>query len=99
MKFSVSNEAAKWFVDEFNLQPGAYIRIFTKIYGGIPTVYPKYYLGVAVEKSGIANFKVTVEDVTFYIDHNDDWILDAYDLNIELKDDDAAYIFTKATDR
>ncbi|MFD0897863.1 adhesin [Loigolactobacillus binensis] len=99
MKFSVDPAAGQWFRSEFNLQPGAHIRIFTKIYGGIPTVYPKYYLGVTVSDADpTAPFQVKVADITFYIAANDAWILDTYDLNLKLVNDDVAYNFEPATE-
>ena len=47
MKFSVNSEAAQWFIKELDLKPGGAVKIFTKIYGGIPTVYPSFFLGIA----------------------------------------------------
>ncbi|KXZ20531.1 hypothetical protein AXI58_00750 [Bacillus nakamurai] len=99
MKFSVSTEAAKWFIDEFDLEPDAHVRFLTKIYGGIPTVYPDYYLGMSVGEKGDAIFKVVVENIIFYIDNRDAWLLDEYNLNIELRKDEVEYIFTKSEDK
>lgn len=96
MKFSVSQAAANWYIDELGLKTGDHLRIFTKIYSGIPTVYPGYYLGISIGASDDAHFKTTVNGITFYIPYNDDWILNEYDLRIDLKDDEAQYNFTEA---
>ena len=97
MKFSVSNEAAKWLIEELDLETGSYVEIYSKIYGGIPTVYPDYYLGITVEDE-IENdptYKVVIDDVTFCIQDGHDWLLNEYHLSLELIDDEVEYLFTK----
>ncbi|WP_456271165.1 HesB/YadR/YfhF family protein [Bacillus sp. AK031] len=99
MKFSVSNEAAQWFIYECDLSPGDHVEIFTKIYGGIPTVYPDYFLGMSVGKTDEgASLKTEVENITFYISNGDEWLLDEYNLNIKISNGEVDYIFIKSED-
>lgn len=93
MKLEVSNEAAKWFADELDLSPGEYLQFVVKIYGGIPTVHPDYYLGLSVGKEGNIGFKHEVEGITFYFSDEDSWFLENHDLKVILKNDDVEYIF------
>lgn len=93
MKFTVSKEAAKWFIDEMELEQGDYIQFFVKIYGGIPTAHPNYFLGVSVGKDNDILVQQEVEGITFFFSSQDAWFLDEYEMEVIAEDDDVKYIF------
>ena len=82
MNFSVSKEAAQWYIDEMGLEKGDYVRFFVKLYGGIPTAHPSYFLGVSVGKEGDIAIEKEVEGITFYFINQDAWFLDEYDMQV-----------------
>ncbi|MEQ2528343.1 hypothetical protein WMO40_16785 [Bacillaceae bacterium CLA-AA-H227] len=95
MSFTVSQEAAKWYKEEMDLQEGDYVQFYVKLYGGIPTIHPNYFLGIAFGKAGNIAVKDEVEGVTFFFNDTDSWFIDEYNLKIEAKNDDVEYIFNQ----
>jgi uncharacterized protein YneR len=93
LKLEVTKEAAEWFIAEMNLQPGEFVQFVVKIYGGIPTAHPSYFLGLSIGKEGIIGIKDVVEGITFYFSDQDSWFLENYDLKVIKKNDDVEYIF------
>ena len=93
MGFSVSKEAAKWYIEEMGLEHNNFVRFFVKIYGGIPTAHPNYFLGLAVGKEGEVGIKDVVEEITFYFNSHDDWFLKDYHLKVEMGKDEPEFIF------
>lgn len=94
MKLEVTKEAAAWFKSEMDLQSGDYVQFVVKIYGGIPTPHPSYFLGLSIGKEGTIAIKDEVEGLTFYFDDRDAWFLENYDLAVVLKNNDVDYVFT-----
>ncbi|MRG87811.1 HesB/YadR/YfhF family protein [Salinibacillus xinjiangensis] len=92
-QLSVSQEAAKWYMDEMDLEKGDYVQFFVKLYGGIPTVFPSYFLGISEGIEGNIAIQDEVEGITFYFNKEDSWFLDDHDLKVELKGDDPEFIF------
>ena len=93
MKFSVSKEAAKWYIEEMGLGQGDFVRFFVKIYGGIPTAHPDYFLGLDVGKDGDIGIKDVVEEITFYFNSDDNWFLKEYHLKVEMGKVEPEFIF------
>jgi uncharacterized protein YneR len=96
MAFSVSKEAAEWFKEELGVGQGDYVRFFIKLYGGIPTAHPDYYLGVTVGKEGEPAIKDVVDGITFYFNADDAWFLNEYQLKVVMGSDEVEYIFDSA---
>lgn len=93
MKLTVHEDAAKWYKEEMGLEDGDYVRIFTKLYGGIKTIFPSYFLGVLVGKEGQPAAKDEVAGITFYIKKEDQWILNEHDLEVQMGEDEAEFVF------
>jgi len=93
MEFSVSKEAAKWYKEEMGLAQNTYVQFFVKLYGGIPTAHPNYFLGLSVGKDGDVGINDVVEDITFYFNSHDDWFLKEYQLKVEMGKDEPEFIF------
>lgn len=96
MKLSISKEAAQWYIDELGLETGDSVQFFVKLYGGIPTAHPDYFLGITVGNAEEASIKDVVEGITFYFNSQDTWFLNEYNLKVEMGSDEVEYIFTKA---
>lgn len=94
MKLKVNEDAAKWFVSEMHLKPGDFVRFVVKLYGGIPTAHPSYYLGLSLGREREIAIKDVVEGITFYFTHEDSWFLKEYDLQVIEKNGEVEYIFT-----
>ncbi len=95
MKFQISNDAAKWFIDEFNLEHGDHVQFYIKIYGGIPTPRPSYFLGIRVGEVSESSQMAKEEGISFYFNEADTWFLDDLSLSIELENGEAAYKFSE----
>ena len=81
-EFKISQEAAQWFKEEMGLESGDYIQFFVKIYGGIPTAHPNYFLGVSVGESSDIAAKNVVEGITFFFNERDSWFLDEFNMKV-----------------
>ncbi len=93
MSFSMSPEAAKWFKDEFNLETGDSLQFYIKIYGGISTPRPGYFLGIKRGEKGNSRLKAVAEGISFYFNEDDSWFLEDLSLEIDLADGEARYNF------
>lgn len=93
MKLNVHEEAANWYIEEMGLEKGDHVRVFTKLYGGIPTVFPSYFLGVKIGEAGEAAVEDVVNGITFYIKNEDTWLLNDHDLEVKMGDEEAAFEF------
>jgi len=93
MKLNVHEEAANWYKDEMGLEKGDHVRIFTKIYGGIPTVFPSYFLGVSFGHEEEVAIGDTVDGITFYIKGEDLWLLKEHDLEVKMGEEEASFEF------
>ena len=78
MKLTITEDAAKWFVSELDLNKGDYIKFFGKVYG------PHGGFSIAMEKVEPSRiFHTTeVQGINFYVEKNDAWFFDNADLAI-----------------
>lgn len=95
MGFEVTKEAAEWYIKELDLQEGDYVQFYVKLYGGIPTIHPSYFLGVVLGKEGNIAIQDKVNGITFYFDQKDAWFLENYHLKIVAKNDDVDFVFNE----
>ncbi|GIO25809.1 HesB/YadR/YfhF family protein [Ornithinibacillus bavariensis] len=95
MSLQITEEAAKWYMDEMGLEKGDYVQFFLKIYGGIQTEHPNYFLGISVGLDGEIGVNQQIEGITFYFNEKDAWFLDEYDMKVVMGKDEVEYQFTK----
>jgi uncharacterized protein YneR len=95
MKINVHEEAAQWYKDEMGLEEGESIRIFTKLYGGIATVFPNYFLGIQIGSNEPTAVEGQGAGITFYLTKEDDWILKEHDLEVKMGEDEAEFVFNE----
>lgn len=91
----MTKEAADWYIKELDLKEGDFVQFYVKLYGGIPTIHPSYFLGVVLGGAGNIALQAVVNGITFYFDEKDAWFLENYDLKIVTKDDDVEFVFTE----
>ncbi|MFB1051059.1 HesB/YadR/YfhF family protein [Paraliobacillus sp. JSM ZJ581] len=94
MAFTVTEEAAAWYINEMSLDSGDYVHFFVKLYGGIPTAHPNYFLGVSVGKDGEIGTSDIVKGITFYFTQQDKWFLEDFDLKVDMGEEEAIFDFT-----
>ncbi|WP_085992651.1 HesB/YadR/YfhF family protein [Oceanobacillus senegalensis] len=96
MKLQVNEEAAKWFIEEMGLEKGDMVQFFLKIYGGIPTVHPNYFLGISYGENGKIAIQQEVQGITFYFNEKDAWFLDEYNMKVQLGKGEPEYFFEES---
>lgn|SRR5690606_19110390 len=95
MSFQITDEAAKWYKDEMGLEEGDYVKFFLKIYGGIKTDHPNYFLGLSVGKDGEVGESIVIDGITFYFSQKDVWFLKEYDMKVVMGNEEVEYQFTE----
>ncbi|MBO0997661.1 HesB/YadR/YfhF family protein [Bacillus sp. SD075] len=81
MKLTISDQAAKWYMEELGLQEGSHLRFYVR-YGGHSTVQSGFSLGIMQEEPEAAAAITTTNEITFYVEEKDLWYFDGHDLHI-----------------
>ncbi|MGW8426636.1 HesB/YadR/YfhF family protein [Peribacillus simplex] len=81
MKLTISDQAAKWYIDELGLQGGSHLRFYVR-YGGHSTVQSGFSLGIMQEEPETAAAVTTMNEINFYVEEKDLWYFDDHDLLI-----------------
>ncbi|MDM5294919.1 HesB/YadR/YfhF family protein [Peribacillus simplex] len=81
MKLTISDQAAKWYIDELGLQEGSHLRFYVR-YGGHSSVQSGFSLGIMKEEPETAAAVTTMNDINFYVEEKDLWYFDGHDLLI-----------------
>ncbi|WP_047985949.1 HesB/YadR/YfhF family protein [Ornithinibacillus californiensis] len=95
MGLQITEEAAKWYIDEMGLEEGDYVHFFLKIYGGIKTDHPNYFLGLSIGQDGEIGVKQEVNGIIFYFGEKDTWFLDEFDMKVTMGKEEVEYQFTE----
>lgn len=96
MEIQVTNVAAKWYIDELDLQPSSYIRFFPR-YGGVGGLVPGFSIGISFDEPEHVYASTTVEGIIFFIEENDAWYFESiHHLKIDLheKKNEPEFIYT-----
>lgn len=94
MSLSVTQSAANWFIEEMDVTSGDHVQFFVKLYGGIPTPLPDYYLGVQVGKDSRVGIKAELNGIIFYLKSEDSWFLENQKLTVDVVNDDISFEFS-----
>lgn len=81
MKLTISDQAAKWYADELELQEGSHLRFYVR-YGGLSSVQSGFSLGIIQEAPENAAAVSSTNNVHFYVEEKDIWYFDGHDLRI-----------------
>lgn len=86
MKLDVTNQAAEWYKDEYEITQKTELRLFVR-YGGVGGLVPGFSLGISIEEPDEIYTHKMIEDLTIYIEKTDAWYFDDTDLLIEFNQD------------
>ncbi len=92
---SITQPAAKWYIDELDLQQGDCVRFFVR-YGGFGGIHKGFSLGIAISKPQDPSLQTEASGVTFFVENSDQWYFDGYNFHIKYsrKYDEVNYQFT-----
>ncbi|WZU01955.1 Fe-S cluster assembly protein HesB [Erysipelothrix sp. D19-032] len=83
MKLTITNEAAKWYIEEMGLVPGDSIKFFGKVYGP----HGGFSFAIAKEEPTNPLMLITEEGVNFYVEQFDEWFFNDKEVNIKMRAD------------
>lgn len=86
MKLDVTNQAAEWYKNEYEISKKTELRLFVR-YGGVGGLIPGFSLGVSIEEPNEIYTQKTIDSLTIYIEAQDAWYFDDKDLLIEFNQD------------
>ncbi|WP_407269475.1 HesB/YadR/YfhF family protein [Radiobacillus sp. PE A8.2] len=84
MAITITQPAAKWYIDEMDLQEGDYVRFFVR-YGGSGGIVSGFSLGISNDEPSNPAMQVTEQGVTFYVENSDLWYFDGMNFHIKYK--------------
>lgn len=82
MNMSITQPAAKWFIEEMDLQDGDFVRFFVR-YGGHGGIHKGFSLALSNDKPNDPAIQTEALGVTFYVENSDIWYLDGMDFHIK----------------
>lgn len=82
MKLNVTEDAAKWYKKELDLNDGDSVKFFGKVYG-----VNGFSIALAVMEPSRPLAQSEVNGITFYVEKSDSWFFEDVDLNITLDKD------------
>ena len=93
MKMSITQPAAKWYIDELNLDEGDHVRFFAR-YGGFGGIHKGFSLAISNDSPNDPAIKIESLGVTFFVEKSDIWYFDGYDFHIKYsrKYDEVEYV-------
>lgn len=80
MNLTVTEEIAKWYKEELDIESAAYIRFFPRY--GFGGHIPGFSIGINRDRPEDIYVKTNVENITFYIESKDSWYFDGINLNV-----------------
>src|SRR5690625_645331 len=83
MDIKISNEAAEWFKEEYEINEKVSLRFFVR-YGGMGGNVPGFSLGVNIEEPDVIHTSTTLENILFFVEESDAWYFEEKDLIITL---------------
>lgn len=80
MNIQVSEKAAEWYKDEYNVEEAAF-RFFVR-YGGMGGHIPGFSLGINLENPVKMHTSTTINGLQFFVEESDVWYFEDKDLFI-----------------
>lgn len=81
MKINVSEQAAKWYKEELDLENEANVRFFAR-YGGVGGRVAGFSVGIREEAPEQIHAETNVEGVHFFVEESDAWYFDNSTLSV-----------------
>ncbi|MBA2173999.1 hypothetical protein H0266_03700 [Halobacillus locisalis] len=83
MKLSVTEEAAKWYEEELDVEESSNLRFYVR-YGGVGGLQPGFSLGIAFEQPNEPIAETKVGKINFFVEADDEWYFGDYSLSVNL---------------
>lgn len=83
MAITITQEAAKWYIQELDLKPGDYLRFFGKVYGP----HNGFSVGINKQSPDDIFYEVEIEGVHFYVEKFDEWFFNGQRLDVSMRED------------
>lgn len=96
MNIIASKQASEWFKRETGVGNGRGVRFSVKVYGHSP-IHDNFSLAMEINTPSRPAVQATHFDVMYYIEENDAWFFNGYDLEIgyDEKKDEPIYHYHK----
>src|SRR5699024_11966405 len=72
MNLDITEAAAEWYKDEFDISQKANLRLFVR-YGGVGGLVPGFSIGINIEEPNQIYVEKTINNLTIYIEEKDAW--------------------------
>ncbi|MCT2537768.1 HesB/YadR/YfhF family protein [Aquibacillus koreensis] len=82
MNMSITQPAAKWYMEEMDLSEGDFVRFFVR-YGGHGGIHKGFSLAISNDKPNDPALQTEEQGVTFYVENSDLWYFDGKDFHIK----------------
>lgn len=93
MKIELTDQALKWFKENFGVKEDEYVKFFPQIYGSSP-VQKNFALAFQKVDHPIGDGLVEEKgNVRFLVEHDDMWFFDGHDLKIDYLEDEDEITF------
>lgn len=87
MNITITDDALKWYKDEVELEAGDKVQFIVQIYGTSP-IREGYSLAFKIDSDDSKKaVHVEKEGIEFYIEEQDVWFFDGYDLKVAFDED------------
>lgn len=86
MQLHITKDAAKWYVKELELSTPTHIRLFPR-YGGVGGIIPGFSIGINNDEPESTHATSTVEGIQFFVEEQDAWYFEGYNVTIQLNTD------------
>ncbi|NRD79474.1 HesB/YadR/YfhF family protein [Bacillus sp. BRMEA1] len=97
MKIVISDQAQKWFKEEFGLKQGDKMKFYVQLYGSSP-IQKGYSLGFSKDEPINTYIGTENDGILFFVEESDLWFFDGHDLlvNYDEKKDELVYQYVKS---
>ncbi len=94
MNIHITKEAGIWYKEELELSTPTQIRLYPR-YGGVGGIIPGFSIGINNDTPEAVYASFTIEDIQFFVEEQDSWYFDGYDLKVQLnkKLDEPEFIY------
>ncbi|MGV2620165.1 HesB/YadR/YfhF family protein [Halobacillus sp. ACCC02827] len=83
MNLTVTEEAAKWYKDELDIEEEGHLRFYVR-YGGVGGLQPGFSLAISLSEPVDPIAQTDTGTIHFFIEADDEWYFDGHSLLVEL---------------
>ncbi|MFZ0369879.1 Uncharacterized protein YneR [Halobacillus alkaliphilus] len=82
MDLTVTEEAAKWYEEELDVDDNTNLRFYVR-YGGTGGLQPGFSLAIRIEEPSEPVAETKVGKITYFIEEDDEWYFGGHSLQVE----------------